>query len=212
MSTSRPGGVLRSAAGCRRPVDRVGVRHRRGAAALALAAMALGFGGAACAKARAETVPDGPPLLVPAPPPRVLAPVEARAIPEAVPEPDPAPAVAVPTAEAAPPVTESRPRPRPAAAAPAVPEVPGAVGGAGDLRAGSASTATQSSVRGMLARAARDRARVNVNQLSAAARSQYRQSQRFTAQAQQALRDRNLIFAAALAEKAAALALELVGR
>ena len=64
----------------------------------------------------------------------------------------------------------------------------------------------------MLARAARDRARVNVSQLSVAGRSQCQQSQRFTVQAQQALRDRNLIFAATLAEKAAVLALELVGR
>ena len=64
----------------------------------------------------------------------------------------------------------------------------------------------------MLARAARDRARVNVSRLSAAGRSQYEQSERFTAQARQALRDRNLMFAETLAEKAAALALELVGR
>ncbi len=86
-------------------------------------------------------------------------------------------------------------------------------GGTGDLRAGSGSTAaTESNVRAMLARAARGRAGVNVSRLSAAGRSQYEQSERFTAQAQQALRDRNLIFAATLAEKAAALALELVGR
>jgi hypothetical protein len=64
----------------------------------------------------------------------------------------------------------------------------------------------------MLERAARDRAGANLRRLSAAGRSQYEQSERFTAQAEQALRDRNLIFAATLAEKAAALALELVGR
>jgi hypothetical protein len=64
----------------------------------------------------------------------------------------------------------------------------------------------------MLARAARDRASVNVSRLSVAGRSQYEQSERFTAQAHQALRDRNLMFASTLAEKAATLALELVGR
>ena len=53
---------------------------------------------------------------------------------------------------------------------------------------------------------------MNVSRLSTAGRSQYEQSERFTAQAQQALLDRNLMFAATLAEKAAALALELVGR
>ena len=201
MRTARFCGVQKPAAQRRR-------RRATALGAVALGAMVLGVGGAACAKARAETVPDGPPLLVPAPPPRVLAPVEVLVIPEVVPESVSAPAA--PPAVPARPVTASRPRPTPPAAAP---EAPGSVGGAGDLRAGSASTAaTESSVRGMLARAARDRGSVNVSRLSAAGRSLYEQSERFSAQAQQALRDRTLIFAATLAEKAAALALELVGR
>jgi hypothetical protein len=44
------------------------------------------------------------------------------------------------------------------------------------------------------------------------ARAQYDQSKRFTQQAEQALKDRNFVFAATLADKAAALAVELVGR
>ncbi len=176
-----------------------------------LGAVVLGAGGAACAKARAESVPDGPPLSVPAPPPRILSPVEAPVMPGVVPESPSVPAAVAPPTAPVRPVTESRPRLVPPAAAP---EDPGAGGGvAGDLRAGSAATAaTESTVRGMLARAARDRASVTVSRLSAAGRSQYQQSERFTAQAQQALRERNLVFAATLAEKAAALALELVGR
>jgi hypothetical protein len=147
-------------------------------------------------------------LLVPAPPQRVLAPVEALVIPDVAAEPAPVPAAITPPTAPARPVTESRPRPTPPA-----PDAPGSVGRAADLRAGPASTAaTGPRVRAMLERAARDRASVNVNRLSTAGRSQYEQSARFTAQAEQALRDRNLMFAATLAEKAAALALELVGR
>ncbi|MGH2400786.1 MAG: dihydrolipoamide succinyltransferase, partial [bacterium] len=48
----------------------------------------------ACAKARAATVPDGPPLQVPEPPPRVLAPVEEATV--ATPAPAPEPPAAAP--------------------------------------------------------------------------------------------------------------------
>ena len=129
-------------------------------------------------------------------------------IPEVAAEPAPVAAAVAPRTAPARPVTESRPRPTPPA-----PDAQGSVGRAGDLRAGSAGTAaTGPSGRAILARAARDRASVNVSRLSIAGRSHYQQSERFTAQAEQALRDRNLMFAATLAEKAAALALELVGR
>jgi hypothetical protein len=212
MTTTKLFGVTPCEVRRHRRTERDRVRRARraslrGAVALG-AALLLGVGGAACAKARAQTVPDGPPLLVPAPPQRVLAPVEALVIPEVAAEPAPVPAAAAPRREPARPVIASGPRPTPPA-----PEAPAALGRAGDLRAGSASTAvTEPDVRAMLERAARDRAGANLRRLSAAGRSQYEQSERFTAQAEQALRDRNLIFAATLAEKAAALALELVGR
>jgi len=147
--------------------------------------LALGAGG--CAKARAETVPDGPPLQMPAPPQRVLAPVEAVAVPAVAAEPDALPEVAAPPT---PPATGPR-----------------------DLRAASPTNArTEPGVREMLASAARDIGAVNYNRLSAEGRAQYAQSVRFSAQAEQALAGRNLIFAATLAEKAATLAAELLGR
>ncbi|HEY4646428.1 MAG TPA: hypothetical protein VIH25_09120, partial [Steroidobacteraceae bacterium] len=82
-----------------------------------------------------------------------------------------------------------------------------------DLRTASpANTATEGSVRDLLARAARDINQVNYNRLSTEGRSQYDQSKRFSIQAEQALRERNLMFAATLADKAATLAAELLGR
>jgi histone H3/H4 len=64
-------------------------------------------------------------------------------------------------------------------------------------------------VRDVLARAARDLGRVNVSRLSADGRTQYEQSKRFSAQAEEALKESNLVFAATLADKAATLAAEL---
>jgi len=67
-------------------------------------------------------------------------------------------------------------------------------------------------VRDLLARAARDINQVDYSRLSTEGKSQYEQSKRFSIQAEQALRERNLIFAATLADKAATLAVELLGR
>jgi hypothetical protein len=83
-----------------------------------------------------------------------------------------------------------------------------------DLRAPSPAdnAPTERSVRDVLARAARDINQVDYNRLSPEGKSQYEQSKRFSIQAEQALRERNLIFAATLADKAATLAAELLGR
>jgi hypothetical protein len=54
--------------------------------------------------------------------------------------------------------------------------------------------------------------RVDYGKLNADARAQYEQSKRFTEQAQQALKDRNFVFASTLADKAAALAAGLAPR
>ena len=169
----------------------------------------------ACAKAQAKNVPDGPPLAMPMPPERVLAPVE---LPVAV-------AVAAPAVEAPsdppavtpPPRTPPRPPQRreeperPPEAAPAAAEGPAEPR---DLRPTSPAldAAAEREVRDTLARAARDLARVDYARLTADARSQYDQSKRFTQQAEEALRDRNFVFAATLADKAATLAAGLTGR
>jgi hypothetical protein len=184
------------------------------------AAIALSLGmacaqGAACAKARAETVPDGPPLAMTAPPPRVLAPVEqplvaAPAVPEVPAAPAPrAPTPPPPRRAANPPAEpEARPEPEPAAAAPAPPFDPGR-----ELRAApsTADAAAERQVRDLLSRAARSLGRVDYRRLSADGRSQYEQSKRFSDQAEDALRDRNFPFAATLADKAFTLANQLGG-
>ena len=185
------------------------------------AAIALSLGmacaqAAACAKARAETVPDGPPLAMTAPPPRVLAPVEQ-------------PLVARPGrargaggarsagANASTPAQDSRhppaepevrPEPEPVAAVPAPPLDPGR-----ELRAApsTADAAAERQVRDLLFRAARSLGRVDYRRLSADGRSQYEQSKRFSDQAEDALRDRNFPFAATLADKAYTLANQLGG-
>jgi type IV secretory pathway VirB10-like protein len=174
----------------------------------ACAVLALSASG--CAKARAASVPDGPPLSVPQPPERVLAPVEppppvAVAAPEPAPPPPPA-AVRTPPRPAPPREAEQRPQPAP-------PVVP-AQGDSRDLRPAAAanSAAAERAVREVLMRATRDLGRIAYTRLSADGRAQYDQAKRFTQQAEQALKDRNLVFATTLADKAATLAAELLGR
>ncbi|MBI3048917.1 MAG: hypothetical protein HYY76_11480 [Acidobacteria bacterium] len=165
----------------------------------------------ACAKARAASVPDGPPLQMPEPPQRVLAPVEEPAAVAAEPALEPPPVAAAP-----PPRTPPRPapEPRPQPAPPAAPAPPPRTTETRELRPASPATAaaTERSVRETLARAARDLGRVNYDRLSADGRAQYEQSKRFSTQAEEALRERNLVFAATLADKAATLAAELLQR
>ena len=199
--------------GLRSSVTREGVR---------VGMWVLGFGilltmATGCA-ARAASAPDGPPLLVPAAPERVLAPVEDGPVAAAPVAEAPAAAAPVrparptpdarPASPAAPPAPDARPASPAAAPAPAAPPATAAR----DLRAPSPANATERSVRDVLARAARDINQVDYSRLSPEGRSQYEQSKRFSIQGEQALRDRNLIFAATLADKAATLAAELLRR
>ena len=162
---------------------------------------------AGCAKPRAATVPDGPPLAIPTPPERVLAPVD-----------EPVPVAAEPAPEPPPP-TAAAPRtpPKPAAPAPKpqpAPPVAAQPAPPPDTRelqtSAATSAAAERNVRDLLARAARDLGRINYGGLSADGRAQYDQSKRFSAQAQDALRERNFVFAETLADKAATLAAELL--
>lgn len=172
-------------------------------------AVLLAAGGAACAKARAETIVlEGPPLQVPPPPSRVLVPVEDLVSTPLVAEPEPAPVAVTPRTPTRP-TAEAKPQPAPAPVVAAPPPV----AEPRDLRTASPTNAdSERSVREVLARAARDIVRVEYSRLSADGRAQYDQSKRFSAQAEQALKERNLIFAATLADKAATLAAELLGR
>ncbi|NOT26905.1 MAG: hypothetical protein HOP16_12470 [Acidobacteria bacterium] len=172
-------------------------------------AVLLAAGGAACAKANASAiVPEGPPLQVPEPPSRIIVPVEELVSTPLVPDPEPAPVAVAPRT---PPRSATEPKPQPApppvaAAPPPTPAEPRAL-----RPALPANLEGERTVRDMLARAARDIGRVEYTRLSADGRAQYDQSKRFSAQAEQALKERNLIFAATLADKAATLAAELLG-
>ena len=167
-----------------------------------------------CAKAQAKDNAGGPPLDVPSPPERVLAPVEEPVLVSAPPPAEAAPpAATAPRTPPRPPVRRVEPeQPAPAAAAPTTaqpaPEPPR------ELRPASpaADAAAERESRDALARAARDLGRVDYGKLNPDARAQYDQSKRFMEQAQQALKDRNFVFAATLSDKAAALAAELVTR
>jgi hypothetical protein len=65
---------------------------------------------------------------------------------------------------------------------------------------------TEQQVRLLLARASQDLGRIEYRTLSVEARAQYDIAKRFMSQAEEALKDRNLVFAVKLADKAAALA------
>jgi hypothetical protein len=68
------------------------------------------------------------------------------------------------------------------------------------------SAATEGAIREQLTRAARDLKRVDYVGLSADAKAQYDTAKRFMVLADQAIRDRNFVFARTLADKAAVIA------
>jgi hypothetical protein len=181
---------------------------------LALCLLTSAAAAAGCAKARAATVPNGPPLAMPAPPPRVFAPTDQPPLAAApvAPEPPTAEAPAVPaqppprrttTAAAGPEKPESTPPP-----AQPVPEPPR------ELRAAStpADAEADRKIKTLLILATRDLAQIDLRKLSVAGREQYDQALSFSQQAEEALTQRNYVFAETLADKAAKLATELLGR
>jgi hypothetical protein len=157
-------------------------------------------------KARAEVIPEGPPLAVPNAPAHQIAVEQVAEAPE--PEPPPAPEPAPPAPR--PVVTNPPPRPRaetpPAqpAAAPQ-PETP-------TVRVAPATTtsaADERKVRELMGKASTDLARVDYKRLSSEGKAQYDQSKRYSEEAQQAIKERNFVYALTLADKAATLAAEL---
>jgi len=184
---------------------------RRVILAISIACVALA--GASCAKARAETVPDGPPLATPAPPPRVLAPVEevlaeAPAPPEVPPEtPPPAPASPRPTPRR-PPVATVEPKP-PETVAPAPQPAPPAEA---IIRTPAANPAEEKKIGELLSRAERDLNRVDYRNLTSDGKQQYNDSKRFSELAIEAVKARDYALASTLADKAATVASGLLGR
>jgi hypothetical protein len=180
---------------------------------LALCILSFAVLATGCAKARAATVPDGPPLAMPVPPPRVFAPVgpeEPLAAGPVVPEPPTAEAPSVPQRRpprraATPPESEKAdPTPQPAQPAPEPTR---------ELRAAStpADAEADKKIRALLMTASRNLGNVDYQKLSVAGREQYDQAKSFGEQAGEALTKRNYVFAETLADKAAKLATELLG-
>ena len=167
-----------------------------------------------CTRARAKTVPTLPPLDMPAPPPRIVLPMQAEAeVQEPLPvaeeprRPQPAPV----RPRSTPPADASRTaEPPPPAPAPPVPAAPSAntvlqttpAAEQGEVERG---------IRATMTRATAELGRIDYRVLNADARSQYDTAKRFVQQADDAIRMKNLPFAKNLADKAAALAAQLGG-
>jgi hypothetical protein len=197
-----------------------GARARVAALALCILLLAVLT---ACAKATAaELVPDGPPLAMSAPPPRVITPADDVSAASAPPNPSPEPAT---TAAAPPSKTNAPPKPRSPGPADAKPEPPPAVAAQPatpppttseplEVRSipSAAAAAEERKIRDVMNRAQTDLKRVMPQRLSAEGKSQYDQARRFYEQAEEALKEKNFVYATKLAENAATLAAELAGR
>jgi hypothetical protein len=207
-------------------VDRVTIvawRTVPGTRELALV-MAAGLLAAAvgCAKPLPKVVPEPPaPLEVPVPPPRVLSPVALPDQPIVIePEPpDEPPRPVRPRPPAKPSAGEGRPEPaktEPAAEmGPPVPTEPRAAEPSPPaLRTPQTANDVESErrIKDVLARAATGLKAIDRAQLSADARAQFDTARRFIDQAADALRARNFMFAAYLADKAETLMRGLKGR
>ena len=162
-----------------------------------------------CVRARAKTLPNGPPLDVPAPPPRIVLPVEAAAEAPAAQPPVPSPEE--------PRRAPARPRPAPAAPAetPRVAEEPPRPAATPPATTTLQTTPAaeqgevERSIRATMTRASADLNRIDYRALNKDARTQYDTAKRFIQQAEDAIRMKNLPFAKNLADKAAVLATQL---
>jgi type IV secretory pathway VirB10-like protein len=165
-----------------------------------------------CAKVKAQVEPELPSLAPPPPPPRMVAVYEPEV--ESVPAVEPEPTE---TTEVPPPRPPRPPgnrndgatRPEPARAEPAARLItpPPAL----TLKPPSGTEAkTEASIRGLLDRAGQDLGRVNYAALDPDGRTQYDTARRFRQQAEEALKNRNYVFAGKLADKAATMAAVLV--
>lgn len=194
-----------------------GRTQRRQMAAMSVLACVLLAAG--CANKPVKAVAEVPPLDMPAPPPRIVE----------VAEPQQPPVVALPDE----PRTTIRTRPaqpaqRTDTAKPAEPPKTDVIAAetpkpAVDEPPKTPPTTLQTTptqreaqverrVNSLIAQAMNDLNRVNYQALTPDARNQYDTAKRFATQAQEALRLRNLVFANNLADKAAALAAQLLGR
>ena len=175
----------------------------------------------ACTPPRVKTEPQGPALDAPVPPVHVVVPAE---------DPPAAPTSPAPGAKPAPRVTRTPLRTPPAktdkTAKPDKTEKPDAsvpvpAKPAAEEPAPAASPTLQTTanvdeeerkIRALLARAASDLGQVDTRTITADRKSQYDTAKRFAQQAEDALKEKNVVFARQLADKAATLAALLVKR
>src|SRR5262245_34082199 len=188
----------------------------------ACTALSLAMAAAGCSRLSARSVPEPPPPLdVPAPPPRVVETASAE-------PPNPgtlvdAPASGAPSSRRPPPRAET-PKPetrKPESVAPPVPavEVPAAPTTEPAKPATTLQTtppekepALEQEIRAKLDRANKDLARVDYGRLSLEAQQQYDQAKSFATRAEGAVRDKKIVFARELADRAAIIAAQLAGR
>lgn len=196
-------------------------QHSRLIVLVVMAGVSLSAGAAGCAQKRLQAEPEVPPLAEPGPPPRVLPPLEGGPIEGALP-------ASVDTAPRPRPASRPRGQSRPAdatrtdparpdaAAQAAAPEEPGAAEPAPPglqlVPSGAEAARIESEIRQQIVRASQDLNRVDYRALNADARTQYDTAKRYLTLADQAIVERNLIFARTLADKAGAIAVVLLRR
>ena len=182
-----------------------------------LLALSLGLS-AACATSRAETIRERPALDVPIPPPREITPLPAPQ------PPPPEPVADLPGASVS---TPARPRPQrePQTAPPrqeqkleetkpAEPPTSGPPPPVPQLRIPETGNTAQSvaQIRSIVERAKAILDKIDYGPQSDARKKQYEDAKKFATQAEEALKENNLVFAKDLADKAERLAKELQGR
>jgi type IV secretory pathway VirB10-like protein len=175
-----------------------------------------------CARAHARTMPALPPLEIPAPPPREVE-IAQTEVPIPLPLPEepsrpepsaiagrgrPAPAPARPEVKPEAPRPEAPPTEPPAPVAEEAPKPPATL----QTTPAAAEGQIENTVRSQLMRAMSDLNRINVRGLNSEGRTQYDTAKSLVKQAQEALTQKNLVFAKSLADKAMALAAQLAGR
>jgi hypothetical protein len=158
---------------------------------------------AGCAKLHARTAP--PPLEAPLPPPRVIVPVESEPVVPVVEAPGRRPPRDAPRAAPPPKPEKTEPPSVPTTNQPS--DDPARV-----LQTTANASGVEQKIRALLASAAHDLGRIDYRTLSVDAQTQYDIARRFKEQAEEALNARNLVFAEQLADKAAALAGQLLKR
>lgn len=189
------------------------------AAWIALAALSSSALG--CARTHARTAPELPPLDIPAPPPRTVEPAIVSA-----PQPGP-PLVEAPRPNTPGSLLSGAPAQRtepvkPEPPKPASPAVEAPVGAEAQRATQPATTLqtiptqkegeVEAAIRVQLGRAAADLNRVHYQALGDDRKVNYEEAKLYLRQAEEALREKNLLFARTVADKAATIAAQLAGR